>query len=67
MGWWIARDGGVIGDPPADLLEELGAAWNRPSDIPPEVRARIDALYIEGLGRLPTEEDLAALLSFCRP
>lgn len=65
MGWW-KTDGGVIGDPPADYLDALDRTWDSPSEIPGEVRERLVALYIEGLGREPTEEDLAALLAYCR-
>jgi hypothetical protein len=66
MGWWETRSGAVIGDPPANLLDELGATWERPNEIPPDIRARIEALYVEDLGRKPTEDELAALLSFHR-
>lgn len=66
MGWWETRGGAIIGDPPANLLDELGMTWDRPSAIPHRILEQIEALYIEDLGRLPTEEELEALLSFHR-
>ncbi len=65
MGWW-RTDSGVIGDPPLDYLETLGLTWDSPREIPAEVRECLMALYVEGLGRTPTEDDLQALLDFCR-
>ena len=65
MGWW-RTDGGVIGDPPADYLDALGQTWDSPKEIPVEVRERLTALYVEGLGRTPTEDDLQDLLDYCR-
>ncbi len=73
MGWWHCRDGNaVIGDPAADYLETLMDAlggrlpWEHPGELPGAVRERLDALYIEGIGRKPTDEDLEALLGFVR-
>ena len=37
-----------------------------PSQIPPDVRARIAACYREDFGREPTEQELKELLDFCR-
>ncbi len=65
MGWWRANDG-VIGDPPLDYLDALGRTWESPREIPAEVEEGLTALYVEGLGRKPTEDDLQALLDFCR-
>jgi hypothetical protein len=36
------------------------------ADIPAEVRERITAFYLQGLGREPTVGDLVALLAFAR-
>ncbi len=69
MGWWKTVGGAVIGDGPANVLDEYaerGAVWAEPAVIPTEVRKQIEALYLEDLGRLPTDEELEALLSFCR-
>ena len=66
MGWWQTEDGGVIGDPAAGYLMMLGRVWDTPSQIPSEVRERLEALYLENLGRLPTDSDLRNLLEFCR-
>jgi len=65
MGWWRTNSG-VIGDPPADYLDALDRTWNSPKEIPAEVRERLTALYVEGLGRTPTEDDLQDLLDYCR-
>ena len=67
MGWWQSRDGGVLGDPALDYLDELeaiGLRFEKPSDLPDHVRASIVERYREGLGREATEEDLKALLRF---
>ena len=68
MGWWKTRDGHVIGDPAADFIESFGNAasrWVEPSDLPEEVQARLDAMYVEGIGRKPTDKEIEALLGFC--
>lgn len=69
MGWWQTVAGRVIGDGPADYIEGLarmGQHFVEPSEFPRHVRERIDALYVEGLGREPTETELSELLAFCR-
>lgn len=69
MGWWQTVSGAVIGDPAADYVDnlfEIGLTFTCPSELPGEIRERIVALYVEGLGREPTEQDLDALLGFCR-
>jgi hypothetical protein len=68
MGWWKTVSGAVIGDGPANVLDEFaerGAVWPDPAAIPVNVRREIEGMYREDLGRLPTEEELQALLSFC--
>jgi len=68
MGWWETVDGAVIGDPAADYVEQLqamGLVRVKLDDLPRWVRARLVALYTEGIGRPPTDEDLCALLRFC--
>ena len=68
MGWWETVSGAVIGDPPANYLDEfvsLGMTWADPENVPGEVRERLDALYMEGIGRASSDEDIRALLSFC--
>lgn len=68
MGWWRTGSGGVIGDGPADIVEEFDErCWPEPSRIPPDVRARIAACYREDFGREPTEQELRDLLEFCGP
>ncbi|MBU0637276.1 MAG: hypothetical protein KKB50_00275 [Planctomycetes bacterium] len=68
MGWWKTVSGGVIGDPAADYVEQLACmevVFAAPADIPALVRDRLVALYVEGIGRPPTDDDLQALLAFC--
>ncbi len=68
MGWWKTKDGHVIGDPAADYVESFGQAasrWIGPVDLPEEIRRRLDELYVEGIGRQPTENEIEALLGFC--
>ena len=72
MGWWQETETAVIGDPVADYMEGLKTAvggkipWTEVSEIPAEVTERITALYVEGLGRKPTQDDLKALLDYSR-
>lgn len=68
MGWWRTVNGAVIGDPAADYVETLalhGRHWIEPDRLPTEVREQIDALYVEGIGRTPTDEEVRTLLVFC--
>ncbi len=68
MGWWRTRSGSVIGDSPADIIEEFDErCWPERTNIPPDVRARIVACYREDFGREPTEQELRELLEFCGP
>jgi len=67
MRWWETVDGGVLGDPALEYLDELeaiGIRFVQPGDMPDHVRANIAQRYREDLGREPTEEDLKALLRF---
>ncbi len=69
MGWWKTRCGAVIGDPPANYLDQLsgmGLSWSCPEKLPDEVRERLVAFYVEGLGREPTELELESILAFCK-
>lgn len=69
MGWWRTASGGVIGDAPANYIEELamkGQVFVEPCALPADVRKELGALYEEGLGREPTDAELLELLSFCR-
>ena len=68
MGWWRTPSGGIIGDGPANILDEFEEGWwTEPGQIPSNVRARIDACYREDFGRGPTEQELQELLEFCGP
>ncbi len=66
MGWWETVGGGVIGDAAVDYLEELDGRWKEPEDVPVQVGAEIVSLYLQGIGRPPSEQDLRDLLAFCR-
>ena len=68
MGWWKTASGAVIGDPAADYVDDLiaqGKAYVEPSELPADVRKRLTSIYVEGLGRKPTDDDLRAVLAFC--
>lgn len=69
MGWWKTVGGAVIGDPPANYVDELlsmGLVYVEPAELPTNIRADLEALYVDGIGRVPTEEELKAVLAFCR-
>jgi len=66
MGWWETASGGIIGDGPANVIDEAGACWDTPAEIPAAVRKAIVACYREDWGREPTEQELCELLEFCR-
>lgn len=65
MGWWRTSSGSVIGDSPADIIEEFDEQYSQAVSIPPDVRARITACYREDLSREPTELEFRELLEFC--
>jgi hypothetical protein len=69
VGWWETVSGRVIGDAAADYIEGLarrGQVFVDPSEFPGHVRERLKALYVEGIGREPTDAELLELLGFCR-
>lgn len=65
MGWWRTQSGGVIGDAPADILEDVGMAIQSPDDIPDAVFVQIRLVYQEAWGRDPTQQELVDLIAFC--
>ena len=66
MGWWRTGSGGIIGDGPANVIEEFDERyWLETTNIPSDVRARINACYREDFDREPTEQELRDLLEFC--
>jgi len=68
MGWWRTGSGGVIGDGPANIVDEFDdRCWLETTNIPTDVRARINACYREDFDREPTEQELRDLLEFCGP
>lgn len=66
MGWWRTGSDGVIGDEPADIIDESGGAWSKPAEMPDDVRERIVRCYQRVWGREPTEEEVRDLVAFCR-
>lgn len=68
MGWWETDDGDVIGDPPLDVLMDFKEAqsWANHDDIPVDVMDQITTEYCDGLGRPPTESEIATLLIYNR-
>ena len=66
MGWWRTTSGSVIGDPPANIIEQIGGTYAEPDQIPDETRAQIERCYLEDFDRHPTEQELRDLLAFCR-
>ncbi len=68
MGWWEVGEGFVIGDAAADFVEqlsEMGVVARDPSELSDLDRTCLEALYMDGLGRLPTDDGLRELLAFC--
>lgn len=64
MGWWQTTTGGVIGDGPANIIDEFDEGWTEPEEIPTVVRSRIIACYRKDFERDPTEQELRELLLF---
>jgi hypothetical protein len=67
MAWRETASGLVITEAAADYLHTLfarGMVWTEVSELPCEVRERLVALYMEGIGRPPTDTELTELLSF---
>jgi len=67
MGWWKTVSGSISGDSAADYVTTFckqGIAWTEASELPREIRERLDALYVEGIGRPATDVELAELLDF---
>jgi len=65
MGWWRTASGGVIGDAPANILEEAECEIAGPEKIPEKLLSRIRREYQEALARNPTRRELAELVEFC--
>lgn len=67
MGWWKTTSGSIIGDPAADFVAAFckrGSAWTEASELPREIRVRLDALYVEGIGRPAADAEIIELLGF---
>lgn len=67
MGWWRTVSGSIIGDSAADYVKTLcgrGIVWTEALELPPEIRDRLDALYVMGIGRPATDSELTELLGF---
>jgi hypothetical protein len=67
VGWWKTVSGSIIGDSAADYVTTFckqGIVWNQASELPREIRDRLDALYVEGIGRPARDAELTELLDF---
>ena len=67
MRWWKTVSGSIIGDSAADYVTTFckhGMVWTEASELPHEIRDRLDALYMEGIGRPATDAELTELLDF---
>ena len=65
MGWWRTGSGGVIGDAPANILEEAEGGFSSPDDVPDKMLNRIRREYQEAFSRDPTRQELVELIEFC--
>lgn len=65
MGWWRTGSGGVIGDAPANILEEADREFGGPDEVPDELLSRIRCEYQESFSRDPTRQELVELIEFC--
>lgn len=67
MVWSKGVDGRMICEAAVEYIEELanmGQVFVTLSDFPWHVREKLDAFYLGGLGRKPTDDELLELLSF---
>lgn len=67
MGWWNTVSGSIIDDSAVDYVTAFckqNIAWTVASELPREIRERLDALYVESIGRPATDAELAELLDF---
>jgi len=65
MGWWRTGSGGVIGDAPANILDEAEGGFGRPDEVPGGMLSRIRREYQEAFSRDPTRQELVELIEFC--
>jgi len=65
MGWWRTGSGGVIGDGPADIVDEPEDTIRVPEDIPIGLLSRIHEEYCREWDRNPTRQELGELIEFC--
>ena len=66
MGWWETRSGDTIGDSPLNILGECNPRPKTSVEIPPTVLLLIILAYIEDHARLPSTDEIEALVELCR-
>ena len=67
MRWLKTVSGSIIGDSAAGYVTTFckqGIVWTDASELPREIRERLDALYLEDIGRPATDAELTELLGF---
>lgn len=69
MVWWNGVGGRMICEEAVQYLadlERIGQRFVTPADFPWHVREKVEAFYLGGVGRKPTDEELLELLAFDR-
>jgi len=67
MVWWKGVDGRMICEAAVEYIAELariGQVFVIPADFPWHVREKLEAFYLGGVGRKPTDDELLELLGF---
>lgn len=69
MVWWNGVGGRMICEDAVEYiaeLERMGQRFVTPTDFPWHVREKLEAFYLGGVGRKPTDDELLELLAFDR-
>lgn len=69
MVWWNGVGGRMICEDAVEYiaeLERMGQRFVSPSDFPWHVREKLEAFYLGGVGRKPTDDEFLELLAFDR-
>ena len=65
MGWWKRVEGRMVCESAVEDiadLERMGQVFVTPTDFPWHVREKLEAFYLGGVGRKPTDGELLELL-----